>query len=97
MDITANELKKLTQDYFSSVTNDKLEKDCERANIDFYNTIKEQIFSEYSILFSYYVDNVGDGFLPLLNKKKLTDKGFINYLSINNFTYADDFVYSLAA
>ena len=45
-DITIEELERAVDEYFANVTPEQLRKDCERANIEFYNTVKQNVFSE---------------------------------------------------
>ena len=46
MDIAVEEFEQLTEEYFADLTSEKLETDCRKADIKFYNTIKENILTE---------------------------------------------------
>lgn len=97
MDINAKDLERLAKEYFKNLVPQGFQRDCERANFDFYNKMSGKIFTRPSVFHYYYTEQTSSATVR---------SAFSNYLStyeekvtvpLQPVSYADDFIYSLAA
>ncbi len=111
MDITIKELDQLTDQYFNELTPEKFAEDCKKANVEFFNTVDDDIIGESEQrLKSVHLADIGKTSTCVFSsQQEITDFGafyrFVTeaYKTVSPETIhpavgsADDYRYSLAA
>lgn len=99
MDITIEELKKLSREYFKNLTPEKYKRDSKKAKVGFYNKIDVSLFGDNIMVINYFFNKESSFFeIPLeTTESYYSVRNYFVAIGQHSITYADDFIYSIAA
>ncbi len=94
MDIPLSELESLAKKYFDGLTPAQFRKDRKKARVDHFNTIREDIFTEYSGTFTC---SFGSYEAAVCSAPSESFYVAVEHDASMDVMFADDFIYALAA